>query len=379
MFINNWYVACTIDELGESPLRVKILAHDFVLFRNDAGIHCLSDHCCHRGASLSVGVCKDNELQCPQHGWRFNGDGRCTLIPVGIKTPTEPPKRARVPAYPVEQKYGLVFVFLGDMDEQSRPTVPDIMPEWDTDEWHKGVITRDKDINYIRMCENYNDPCHVHYIHEFAQWLPKGVTIVDHELTDHYVKAWHAAWDKNGKHSESSGLMMEYNVISCVSRNTNYQPDYPPQIVTAYTTPLDDHNTRIYMVILMPKDEITVLDGSTIRGANEKEHRDLIDMTRDVVMDEDYVVLSTTRPVNAARTSEELLVDTDRTLVQVRQMTMNYGAAQGFIDTGRVSAIEADHITVVPCPGHKSEPKGWIHNQAPLKKSAAGEQLKAVS
>jgi phenylpropionate dioxygenase-like ring-hydroxylating dioxygenase large terminal subunit len=379
MFINNWYVACTLDELGEAPLRVRILAHDFVLFRNDKGIHCLSDHCCHRGASLAVGICKDNQLECPQHGWLFNGDGRCTLIPAGIKTPTEPPKRARVPAYPVEQKYGLVFVFLGDMDEQMRPAVPDIMPEWDTDEWHKGVITRDKDINYIRMCENYNDPCHVHYIHEFAQWLPKGVTIVDHELTDQYVRAWHAAWDKDGKHSESSGLMMEYNVISCVSRNTNYQPDYPSQIVTAYTTPLDDHNTRIYMVILMPKDETTALDGSTVRGASEKEHRELIAMTRDVVMDEDYVVLSTTRPVNAARTSEELLVDTDRTVAQVRQMTMNYGAAQGFIDTRRVSEIEADHITVVPCPGHKSEPKGWIHNQAPLMKSASGEQLKAVS
>ena len=40
----------------------------------------------------------------------------------------------------------------------------------------------------MRMAENYNDPCHVHYIHEFAKWLPKGVTIVDHELTDRYVK-----------------------------------------------------------------------------------------------------------------------------------------------------------------------------------------------
>jgi phenylpropionate dioxygenase-like ring-hydroxylating dioxygenase large terminal subunit len=379
MFINNWYVACTVDELGDSPRLVKILAHDFVVFRNDTGIHCFSDLCCHRGASLSLGTCKDNQLECPQHGWLFNSDGKCTLIPAGIKTPTEPPKRARVPAYPVEEKYGLVFVFLGNMDEQERPAVPDIMPEWDTDDWHKDVITRDKDINYMRMCENYNDPCHVHYIHEFAKWLPKGVSIVDHELTDSYVKAWHAAWDKGGNHSESSGLMMEYNVISCVSRNTNYQPDYPPQIVTAYTTPVDDHNTRIYMVILMPKDEITMLDGSTVRGASATEHRDLVTMTRDVVMDEDYVVLRTTRPVNAAPTTEEVLVEADRTVVQVRQMTMAYGEAQGFIDTHHLREIEADHITVIPCPDHITEPKGWVHQLAPLRKSAAGDRLKAVS
>jgi phenylpropionate dioxygenase-like ring-hydroxylating dioxygenase large terminal subunit len=37
----------------------------------------------------------------------------CTLIPAGTKDGTEPPKKARVPAYPVEEKYGLVFVFLG--------------------------------------------------------------------------------------------------------------------------------------------------------------------------------------------------------------------------------------------------------------------------
>ena len=31
MFINNWYVACVADELSDKPLRVRILAHDFVL------------------------------------------------------------------------------------------------------------------------------------------------------------------------------------------------------------------------------------------------------------------------------------------------------------------------------------------------------------
>ena len=371
MFINNWYVACVAEELDDAPRRVRILAHDLVLFRTDTGIKCLSDMCCHRGASLSIGVCRDNQLECPQHGWLFNGEGKCTLIPAGTKTPTEPPRRARVPAYPVEEKYGLVFVFNGELDEAERPAVPDIMPEWDSGDWHRGVITRHKDINYIRMCENYNDPCHVHYIHEFAKWLPKGVTIVDHELTDRYVRAWHAAWDGDGNHSDSSGLMMEYNVISCVSRNTNYQPDYPPQIVTAYTTPVDDHNTLIHMVILMPKGTTTVLDGSSVRGATAEEHGMLVDMTRDTVMDEDYVVLKTTRPVKAAPTQEELLVDADRTLAQVRNMTIAYGERNGMIDSKALQEMAGEHITVLPCPGHTLEPKGWVHRITPLRKASA--------
>jgi len=27
------------------------------------------------------------EIECPFHGWRFDGDGRCTAVPAGQKTP----------------------------------------------------------------------------------------------------------------------------------------------------------------------------------------------------------------------------------------------------------------------------------------------------
>jgi len=380
MFINNWYVACIASELGESPQRVQMLGQSFVLFRDtDNKVCCLSDICVHRGASLAQGECRSGGIMCPQHGWEFDGTGRCTLIPAGIRTPTEPPKKARVPAYPVEEKYGLVFVFLGDLAAEERPAIPDIMPEWDTGDWHTDVIPRTKDINYLRMAENYNDPCHVHYIHEFAKWLPKGVTIVDQELTDRYVKSWHAAWDAEGKHSESAGLMMEYDVISCVSRNTNYQPDYPPQIVTAYVTPIDEYHTRIHMVILMPRHETTALDGSRVRGASAEEHKTIVDMTRDVVMDEDYAVLKNTRPVMAASPAEELLVEADRTLAQVRKMTVEYGDHYGRIDIRALRDVADTHIRVIPCPGHRENPGNWVHKTVPLLKGKARGKLQAAS
>ncbi len=368
MFINNWYAACSAAELGERPLRVRMLGADVVLFRDVAGeIRCLSDACVHRGASLAAGQCKNGGITCPQHGWEFDGSGRCTLIPAGTDTPTAPPKRARVPAYPAREKYGLVFVFLGDLPEHERPALPEVMPEAETGDWHAALLSRRKDIHFLRMAENYNDPCHVHYVHEFAKWLPKGVTIVDHELTDRYVRAWHAAWDAQGNHGNSAGLMMEYHVISCVSRNTNYQPDYPPQIVTAWVTPIDEHETQIHMMILMPKHETVVLDGSRVRGATAEEHQMIVDMTRDQVMDEDYAVLKTTRPRQPASPAEELLVATDRTLAQVRRMTLDYGAAAGEINVEAWRRIEDTHIRVIPCPGHRAEPASWVHKPVPLR------------
>ncbi len=376
MFINNWYAACIADELGQQPVAVRMLGCDFVLFRDSAGhARCLSDVCCHRGASLAAGSCRDGRVACPQHGWEFDGTGRCRLIPAGTRTPSEPPKRARVPAYPVQEKYGLVFAFLGDLGEDERPALRDIMPEAESGEWHYGVIARVKDINYIRMAENYNDPCHVHYVHEFAKWLPKGVTIVDHELTDTYVRAFHAAWDAKGNFSQNVGLLMEYDVVGCVSRNTNHQPKYPPQIVTAYVTPIDEASTRIHMILLQPKVVTTAPDGSKVRAATAEEHKMLVDMTREQVMDEDYAVLKGTRPRLAAAPAEELLVETDRTVAQVRKLTLDYAARAGLIDTRSLAALADTHVRVIPCPGHRADPRNWVHKTVPL---LAGREARAA-
>lgn len=357
MIINNWYAACVAADLGTAPLRVRMLDCDFVLFRDSAGTaHCLSDLCCHRGASLAAGTTRGDVITCPQHGWEFDGGGRCVLIPQGARDGANPPKRARVPAYPVQEKYGLVFAFLGDLGEDERPRLPDILPEYDSGEWHVDVIRRKKDIHYLRMSENYNDPCHVHYVHEFGRWLPKGVTIETEELTDTYVRAFHAAWDAKGRWSRKSGLMMEYSVIGMMSRNTNYQENYPPNIVLATVTPVDEFNTQIFMQLLLPKDRATAA-----------QHRQLMEMTAKQVMDEDYGVLRTTRPRLAASPQEELLVEADLTLAQVRAMTLAWGERHGHVDTAALAAGREGSIRVVPCPGHRADPRNWVHRTVPLR------------
>jgi phenylpropionate dioxygenase-like ring-hydroxylating dioxygenase large terminal subunit len=357
MFINNWYAACVGERLTHEPQRVRMLGCDFVLFRDGNGnARCLSDLCCHRGASLAQGSCRDGRITCPQHGWEFAADGRCLRIPAGIPEPGAPPRRARIPAYPAAEKYGLVFVFLGDQPEAERPTIPDILPEYhDTTGWHRGMISRTKDVNYLRMCENYNDPCHVHYVHEFGRWLPKGVTIETRELTDRRVTAFHASWDQHGKWSSDVGLLMEYEVVGCMSRNTNFQPGYPPQIVLATVTPVDAGSTQIFMQLMLPTD-----------SASATQHQQLMEMTENQVMDEDYAVLRHTRPRQAAPMTEELLVETDLTVAQVRKMTLDYGKRHGMIDQAEMARLADTHIRVIPCPGHREDPKNWVHRTVPL-------------
>lgn len=357
MFINNWYAACEAADVTDQPRRVRMLGCDFVLFRDARGrACCLSDTCCHRGASLSGGKLRGGELICPQHGWEFNSAGRCIRIPAGVPKPAEPPKRARVPSYPVVERYGLLFVFLGDLDEGARPELPDLLPEFsEQDRWYCSTLSRREDVNFMRMIENYNDPCHVNYVHEFGQWLPEGVTIETQALTETYVKAFHAAWDQHGNTSPDRGLLMEYSVVGLMSRNTNHQENYPVQIVLAVVTPIDIANTQIHMLLLQPRAEVSA-----------EEHQALVSMTEQQVMDEDREVLARTKPLLAAPVTEELIVETDLTLVQARKMTSAFGRAMGEIDVAEVSALVRERIFVIPCPGHREDPKAWIHKTVPL-------------
>lgn len=61
MFINFWYPVIRSADLGTTAQRVRILAHDFVVFRDASGKPAvLSDTCVHRGGSLAGGKCKED-------------------------------------------------------------------------------------------------------------------------------------------------------------------------------------------------------------------------------------------------------------------------------------------------------------------------------
>lgn len=128
--------------------------------------------------------------------------------------------------------------------------------------------------------------------------------------------------------------MMEYHVAGLMSRNTNIQPNYPPQIVLATVTPIDEGNTQIFMLLLSPRDRSTAA-----------QHQQLVDMTENQVMDEDYAVLKTTRPRQAAPLGEELLVEADLTLVQVRGVPVVRAGTGGggYRGAGMVAANPVEH------------------------------------
>ena len=163
MLTNQWYVAGEVAAVTTAPVMVRLLGQDLVVFRDATGkLACLSDICIHRGAALSRGRTVDGCVECPYHGWRYDRDGRVTKIPA--EPDAKIPARARIDAYPTVEKYGWIWVFLGDEPEHSRAPIPD-MPEYDDPEirWVRGEWNWR--VNYHRAVENGLDFAHAPFVH----------------------------------------------------------------------------------------------------------------------------------------------------------------------------------------------------------------------
>lgn len=186
---NHWYAAAWANELavhGEGrPVARRILDVPTVLFRMpDGNAAALEDRCPHRLAPLSMGECADGGLRCGYHGMVFGADGACLSIP-GQDTI---PATAHTRAFPVIERYGLVWVWTGDAPAD--PGRMPVLPGYGEAGWaridggyqhHLG--------NYRIEIENLMDPAHTTFLHKetignaAAKNVPVEVTKSDWGLT----------------------------------------------------------------------------------------------------------------------------------------------------------------------------------------------------
>jgi phenylpropionate dioxygenase-like ring-hydroxylating dioxygenase large terminal subunit len=163
MFLRNaWYVAAWDHEVGEAPKAVRLLGEDIVLFRRtDGRVAALEDACPHRRLPLSMGRVQGDRIECGYHGMTFDGSGACTRVPGGGRIPAA----ARVRAYPLEPRYGLLWVWMGD-PAAADPSTIHAVEHWGDPAW--GVNRGDSmtiACHYLHLTDNLLDPSHVAWVH----------------------------------------------------------------------------------------------------------------------------------------------------------------------------------------------------------------------
>jgi len=125
---NAWYAASwACDIAAEKLLGIRILNDPIVIWRNAAGaLTAFEDRCIHRLAPLSLGRCEGEKLRCMYHGLLYDRTGRVVDIPGQEKNRI--PDTLRVRTYPVVERHGCVWVWMGNAaaDESLIPPVIDL-------------------------------------------------------------------------------------------------------------------------------------------------------------------------------------------------------------------------------------------------------------
>jgi phenylpropionate dioxygenase-like ring-hydroxylating dioxygenase large terminal subunit len=147
---------------GGAPVRVNVLGEKLVGFRDPEGaIGLLDAYCPHRRANLFWGRNEKGGLRCVYHGWKFDRTGQCTDLPNCPEGPTLQHK-VKQHAYPVIEKGGLVWAYLGPIELQ--PEFP-AYESFEVPPSHRIITKIISDGNYFQMLEGDVDSSHVSFLH----------------------------------------------------------------------------------------------------------------------------------------------------------------------------------------------------------------------
>jgi phenylpropionate dioxygenase-like ring-hydroxylating dioxygenase large terminal subunit len=324
----------------------------------------LSDTCIHRGGALGKGWVQDGCSVCPYHGWEFDGSGKCVEIPTVEKESI--PARAKVDSYPVQEKYGIVFAFLGDLPEEERPPLVDIV-EWDQDDWRANrLFVFEVGAFYERSIENGLDPSHNQFVHP-AQGSPQ----MNRALKQRPLEMEDLPWGSkfivkfDNKHTGTEALQIDATTkVPEVFAGSGHIG--PNQMITwiqfaeenkfhqyFIEQPIDEGRTRIFFhnmrTFLM-----------------EAENDERLRKVNLVVAKEDITILEALDPVRTPEsTLKEVLVPSDAAIVRYRQHLEEWEQKGWRIDMDKLRANRGKIAYAIPCPARRTE-KNWVLDPVPL-------------
>jgi len=251
MIRNRWYAVLDSKEVPKKGLfGVKRFGEKLAFWRTDKGeIACIIDKCCHRGASISAGQIIDDRAQCPFHGFEYDIKGKVKLIPANGKA-APAAERYRVKSYHAKEKYGLVWVFWGEKQED----IPEIPFFEDLkDGFYYGQIRDHWPMHYTRCIENQMDVVHVPFVHHNTIGRG-GKTIVygpkvkwEGEQLTWYVKNLVDDGERTAKPANEMGDEKDLFSLQIIMPNIWHNIIAEKVRAFAAFAPIDEENTMIYL------------------------------------------------------------------------------------------------------------------------------------
>lgn len=162
---NGWYMMLTSQDLKKGAVKpLSYFGRELVAFRGDDGIaHILNAFCPHYGAHLGFqSQVIGNKIECPFHGWQFNGEGKCQHVPHSSKVPN-----IGVREWPTQEKDGFIYLYFHSKNELPTYDIPHVAETKGGKGWRKlHEISNTLRSHVQELRENIVDESHFHFIHQ---------------------------------------------------------------------------------------------------------------------------------------------------------------------------------------------------------------------
>jgi phenylpropionate dioxygenase-like ring-hydroxylating dioxygenase large terminal subunit len=258
---NHWHPVSSLVELLAAaqmgkPLPVRLLGHNLVLWLSDTGsIQAWADRCPHRGAQLSLGRICGQQLACAYHGWQFDAQGLCRLVPA--QPDWQVPNSHRVQSFEVKQAFELIWVKL-EASEQSLPNLPislDLAPEGQFIKALAGPYLVNS--SAPRVVENFLDMTHFGFVHDGSLGVKEHAKMPAYEVQERGAEGLSVIDAKVVQPQAFAGLSKaaqvsyRYNVIGPYTAFLSKQSEQGETLAIAlFNCPLSNEETVSWFYIL---------------------------------------------------------------------------------------------------------------------------------
>jgi phenylpropionate dioxygenase-like ring-hydroxylating dioxygenase large terminal subunit len=375
---NHWYVLAREAEVGLKPLRVRALDQHYVLYRrrSDGRVVALSDVCVHRNGSLAGGSVTDDCITCPYHGWTYQSDGACTSLPANpAGTPVS--RRARVDSYPVVERFGWVWVFLGDLPEDQRPPLPEL-PEFGQPGWRAVYGSFTWNAGYTRVVENTIDVAHTPFVHRNSFGNAENPTMPDYAVVTRASGVEATVTLESPTPRGLSRLLLGPDarntvglVIDLVSFNrltTTMSNGWALSILFAHT-PVDEKTTLTRFIQVRNFLPYRFADGIARRFSLQ------------IIREDQAIVEAQTPQQVPTRRDADLSLRSDALSLAYRALLARSERRGDRIDTRAVRQAREDEgrVLVIPSPDRRRPElsSAWVHAEVPSLTPDAGDSQPA--
>jgi len=195
-----WFPVARVQDVEAGrPFAGQLLGRRLVVFSGGGEIAVALDRCPHRGARLSQGRMSGEALECPYHGWRWQADGHCALVP---SQPGAHPG-ATLATLPVRVRFGLVWAALAEPGLDQPPSIPE------TDDAEGGWEFADGAWFEVAcglrsITENFRDSSHFAFVHRDTfgdvnpEVPPYTVAVDGRRLSWEFPLTFGSAWAVDG-------------------------------------------------------------------------------------------------------------------------------------------------------------------------------------